>query len=66
MIASVNLVDDQSLKNTLLKIDLDKTFLDVNFMQKGKQYDHIPMAYNAQLVVNQIRHDSQGQHLKFY
>ncbi len=57
LLSSVNLNEDQSLKNTLDTLELDQNFIQTNLVNKSKQYDHLPLAYNASLVTNQLKHD---------
>ncbi len=39
-------------------MDLDPDFLDKQFISKSKQYDQLPLAYNTQVLVNQLKYDS--------
>ncbi len=52
IISGINLETDSSLKKSYLTLNLDADFLDRNFVSKAKQYDHLPIAYNSQILVN--------------
>ena len=48
----LNSEEDPSLVNTLQTMIVDQEFVNQSFVQKAKQYDFIPLAYNAQLMAN--------------
>ena len=48
----LNSEEDPSLANTLQTMKVDQEFVNQNFVQKAKQYDFIPLSYNAQLMAN--------------
>lgn len=47
IINGIDLREDSSLKKSLLTLQLEQDFIEKNFTSKAKQYDHIPLAYNA-------------------
>lgn len=55
IISNVNLTQDESLRKSILTLEVDPEFIEKSFLNKSKQYDHIPIAYNASLLSNQLR-----------
>ena len=47
IISNVNLTKDESLLKSVRTLEVDIEFVERSFLNKEKQYDHIPIAYNA-------------------
>jgi hypothetical protein len=55
IITNVNLAQDESLRKSIRTLEVDPEFIEKSFINKAKQYDHIPIAYNASLLSSQLR-----------
>ena len=67
ILTTINCEKDESFRSTLLSLDfVDENFINKTIVQKAKQYDYLPIAYNTQLVTNHIQYTQEQQKLKFY